>query len=229
MLIILHGDNIEASRNELSRIRQSAKGKEQRYVDGKSADLNSLTQVLESQSMFGGDLLVIVERLFTTLGRKSKQIEEHAKLLVRGSSGADIVVWEDKELTPGAIKSFGTHASARLFKIPVLIFQFLDGLRPGSAKPLLGLYEQLIKDEAPELLFMMTVRRIRHLVMAKENIIPEGMQPWQAGRLTNQAKFFTINKLLTMEKQLLAIEYSIKSGRSPLTLKTQLEQFLIDL
>lgn len=229
MLTILHGDDTEQSRAELNHLRGATKGKEIRQIDGKSLDLNGLTQALQSQSMFGGDLLVIVERLFVSLGRKTKAIGEYAMLLVQGSNTVDIVIWEDKELSPGTIKSFGTKASVRLFKTPVVIFQFLDSLKPKSSRHILPLFEQLTQSDAPELVFSMMVRRLRQLIMLKDNVMPEAMQPWQAVRLTNQAKFFTIKELQNMENNLLTIEYSNKSGRSPLTLKTQLEQFLIDL
>lgn len=228
MLTIIHGDNIEASRAELNRLRDRATGKEIRQIEGKSLDLNGLTQALQSQSMFGGDFLVIVERLFAFLSRKTKQIGEYAKLLSEANN-TDVIVWEEKELSPGTIKSFGPKASIRLFKTPVIIFQFLDSLKPNNSKYLLTIFETLVESDAPELVFSMMVRRIRELIMLKDGVSLVGIQPWQAGRLTNQSKFFTIEGLLTMEKQLLTIEYSIKSGRSPLTLRTQLEQFIIDL
>jgi DNA polymerase III delta subunit len=229
MLTILHGDDTEKSRAQLNSLRQSSDGKEIRHIDGKSLDLNGLTQALQSGSMFGGDLLVIVERFFVTLGRKIKQIGAYAVLLSEASSSTDIIVWEDKELSPGTLKGFGPKASIRLFKTPVVIFQFLDNLKPRNSKFLLTVFESLVELDAPELIFVMIVRRIRQLIMLADHVLPDGMKPWQATRLTNQAKFFTMRELQTMEKQLLAIEYSIKSGQTPLPLKTHLEKFLIDL
>ena len=75
----------------------------------------------------------------------------------------------------------------------------------------------------------MLVKRIRQLIMLRDGVTPEGLQGWQATRLTSQSKLFTIDKLLSMEKRLLEIDVSIKTGTSPFPLAQQLELFFIDL
>lgn len=229
MIILLHGDNIEASRDELNRLKAEAKGKEIRQLDGKSADKTSLTQAFESGSMFGGDTVVIIENLFSKLGKKIKLTEELASIIKTAPESTDIVLWEDKEVGATVTKNLGPKAQIKIFKTPVIIFQFLDGLRPGNAGTLLTLFEQLVSSEPSEVVFVMIVRRMRLLMMLKDNVTPDGIVSWQAGRLTNQAKLFTMEKLVDMYKKLLEIEVSIKSGSSPFQLKELLEQWIITL
>ena len=93
----------------------------------------------------------------------------------------------------------------------------------------LELFHQALLIDAPERIFVMIVRRVRELIMVKDGVTPEGLQGWQAGRLTSQAKSFTMDKLLSMEKILLEIDISIKTGTSPFPLAQQLELFFIDL
>lgn len=227
MIIILHGDNIEASRQELNQLKLQAKGKEIRQLEGKGLDATMLTQALESSSLFGGDTLVVIEHLFTSLGKKISQIKEAATKIA--STSADVIIWEEKEVGKTVLDNVGKNVNIRLFKTPVIIFKFLDAIKPNNANVLLSFYQQAVSIDAPELIFTMMVRRIRQLLMLAGGATPDGLQGWQAKGLTNQARFFTMNKLLGMHKKLLDMEYSLKTGSSPFTLRQLIEQFLIEL
>lgn len=229
MITLLHGDHIEASRNELNSLKREAKGKEIRSIDGRGLDATALTQALGSSSLFGSEVLVVVENLFSKLGKKTNLIEKLAKILSIAAKDTDIILWEDKELGITVIKSLGSSVKAIPFKIPSLIFQLLDALRPDSAKTLLPLYQKLVESEPTELVFTMITRRLRQLLMVAGGAAPEGLQGWQVGKLTTQSKFFTIDILVHMYKKLLDIEYSLKTGATPFTLAQLTEQFFIDL
>lgn len=223
MITLLHGDNIEASRNELHRLKDQALGSEIRQLDGQSIDAAVLVQSLESSSLFGEDTLVVIERLFVKLGRQQKKIEALCKILANASG--DIVLWEDKEVGATVLKNLGTP-TIRLFKLPVLIFQFLDGVRPNNAKQLLNIFGQL---ESPELVFAMLVKRIRFLLQIQGNVTPQGLSGWQLTRLTTQAKSFTMSELTRLYEALGDAEYGVKSGTSPFSLKQLLEQWIMEI
>ena len=229
MIILLHGDNIEASRSEMLRLKDQAGGKEIRLLDGKSVNEANLTQALESEALFGGGTLVIIENLFGKLGKKQKNIADLAEIIIRSSNTSDIILWEDREVSITVIKSLGKAVKIQLFKTPISLFQFLDSLGAGSTKNSLLLFQKTLETHAPELILSMIVRRMRQCIMLKDNVTPEGLQDWQASRLTAKAKYFTMKKLLSMYQRLLDIEYAIKSGNSAFTLTQQLEQLVIDL
>lgn len=224
MITLLHGNNIVASRSKLiERIDEArGQGKEIRQLDGKILDGPALTQAVESSSLFGGNVLVVIEGLLIKLGKKEKFAVQLIDILKRSESTIDIILWEDKEIGKTLIGLLGSKCSVELFKTPVVIFQLLDGMR-------LDLFHQALLIDAPERIFVMIVRRVRELIMVKDGVTPEGLQGWQAGRLTSQAKSFTMDKLLSMEKKLLEIDVSMKTGTSPFPLAQQLELFFIDL
>jgi DNA polymerase III delta subunit len=228
MITLIHGDHIEASRAAFNALKESAKGKDIRVLDGRTLELNVLVQSLESTSLFGGDTVVVIDRLFSKIGRQPKKIEELCSVLVR-NSGIEVILWEDKEVGATVLKKLGPLVKIQVFKLPVLIFQFLDIIASESKKAALLTYEQLVVTEAPELVFSMIVKRIRQLIQLRSNTTPEGLAPWQIGRLTTQAKSFTMEKLLTMYKHLHDIEASIKTGNSPFPLSAHIEQFLLSL
>lgn len=229
MIILLHGDHIEASRNELNRLKTEASEKEIRQLDGLSIDTAMLIQSLESASLFGRKMMIIIERLFGRLGRQQKKIESLCKTLRASDASADIILWEDKELGNLVIGSLGAHVRVHLFKLPVHLFQFLDNFKPGNTKQELFLFNQVVDKEAPELVFSMLVKRVRQLMQLSSSTSPAGLPGWQLTRLTAQAKSFTMDKLVRLYEALGDAEYSVKSGVSPFSLKQLLEQWILTL
>lgn len=229
MIILLHGDDRQSSREAMLTLKKQFSHLDQRIVNGKTADENTLVQALESQSVFGVSTAIIIENLLVTLGRKPKALEHVGEIFKRSGQSATIILWEEKEVTPILIKHLGPDVEQKLFKIPPVIFSFLDTLRPSNAKQLLSLYGKALEHSAPELIFALLVRRLRILVQFSGGVAPKGVAPWQLARLTKQARFFTMEQILAMEKQLLDAEYAIKTGNSPYTLSQHLERFLIAL
>ena len=230
MITVFHGDDTERSRTAYHLlVSQAAKGKDVRRLEGREVDASVLTQALESSSLFGGDVLVVIDNLFTKVGKKQKLASQYADILRQRPEGTEVIVWEGKELGATIQKALGSKARFEIFKTPVVIFQFLDSLAMGNAAALLGLYEQVTRTHASELVFAMITKRIRQLCMLKDGITPDGLQGWQAGRLTNQTKAFTMEQLLSMHKKLVEIEYSLKTGSSPFTLAQMTQQWLVAL
>jgi len=228
MITIIHGDNITASRNELTRAKEAAKGKEIRDVNGKDISESELRQAVESLSLFGNTILIVLENVFSGLGRKEKQIKLFADILSQAGETVDIVIWESKEMGKTVLSSLPT-STVRLFKTPAIIFEFLDACKTNNTETLLGVLEKTAETVPMELILYMLQMRLRQLIQIKDAITPEKMSPWQTMRLTNQAKSFTMNKLLAMHQQLIDMEYALKTGSTPLTLRQLITQYCIDL
>ena len=74
-MIVIHGDNLVASRNRLVELIDQAKSQSQEIVqlNGDKITSTELLQALESQSLFGTDRLVVIERLFSRVKSKRKR------------------------------------------------------------------------------------------------------------------------------------------------------------
>jgi hypothetical protein len=227
MITLIHGDNIEASRKEFNRLKESMKGREIRTLDGKNLDDGMLIQAVESSSLFSGNTLVVIEYLFGKIGKQTKRIAAYASIL-NNVQDTDIILWEDKELGPSIVKQL-KGITNRLFAVPPQIFVFLDGIRPGNARILLPLYQSLITEEAPELVFAMLVKRIRFLIQLQDNQIPSGMSPWQINRLTTQSKSFTMEQLIALYTKLHNNEILLRTGNSPFTSSQHVELLIAGL
>ena len=228
MLTILHGDNIVASRSELVRLKEAGNDKEIRDINGKNIDQSDLRQAVESLSLFGNTILIVIENTFSSIGRKEKQIKLLSEIITDASQTVDIILWEPKELGKTVLGEF-KNANIQIYKTPAIIFEFLDALVPQRTKQILTVFEKTEESVPPELILYMIQMRIRHLIQIKDQITPERMSPWQAMRLTNQAKSFTMDKLLSMRTKLIDLEYCFKTGATPYTLTQLIITFILDI
>ena len=221
MLILLHGDNTIASRKELEFYKARAKGKEIIVLDGTKVDKTSLIQALESKSLLGEERLIIIESL---LGGKRKPIFLDT---LEENKNQEIILWERKEITKLTLEKLPKNIIIKLFKFEKILFKFLESIRPKNTKNLLFLYQETLKKEEPELIFYMLIRQIRNLILAKDGI--SQLSTWQTLRLTNQARYFTMEQLLDLYQKLLTIDIGQKTGSSPFSFKKTTELFLIDV
>jgi hypothetical protein len=227
MITILHGSHTEASRSDLMRRKNESRKSDIRTIDGKTADDTAITQALESTSLFGSEVLVILERVFQNRTKTPKRIQSLAKILA-GCGSTDVIIWEEKELTPSVLNAI-PGADVRLFAIPPQIFSFLDSIKPGAGSILLSKYSELIRSEAPEFIFSMLAKRLRQLILVTDSVTPPGMKPWQVNRLTTQANSFTMEQHIGMYKRLCSIEREVRSGTSAFSLEKHTELFLCSL
>lgn len=229
MIILIHGDQLEQSRNKLNEYKEAAKDKELRVVDGKRADQTHLLQALESRSLFGNDTAVIIEGFLSNAKKREKTFLNTLEKLVDVGSTTDVILYEEKEIDKTTIGKLGKNIRIELYKTPVVLFQFLESLRPGNPQVSLDAFTQTVVTEPVEVVFILIIRRIRQLIEVADNSTPVGLQDWQAARLTSQARHFTIKQLVAMHEQLLNIDIAIKTGSTPFTLTQLLEQFIIKL
>lgn len=229
MITVLHGDNSVASRNELASRIAAEKSRELRRFDGMSIlDETALIQAIESHSLFGETPLVVIERLFSKMARQPKKIALYSEILIRSAKEADILLWEDKPLSPSITKQF-PPSSLVLFSLPVLLFRFLDSLAPKKGAALLPLYQDVCKKEPVEVVYTLLLRRVRELLIVKDGGSLESGSPWQVKRLTAQAGFFTIDGLVTLHTTLVDMDIAIKTGSSPFSLGSLVQQWILSL
>lgn len=229
MKVLLHGENTEQSRAEFVRLKEQCSNSDIRDFTGKQLDETSLVQAVASDSLFGTDTSIFIENLFSPLGKKVKTAAQYADIIKNANKTFIIVLWESKGLGKETIHFLEPDVSIRLFDYPKIIFTFLDSIVPGGSKKSLALLEELLVTEPSELVWSMLVSRIRVLMQIKDKVIPERMSSWQLSRLTNQARLFTMNKLLSMHKNLLTSEYSLKQGISPYATADNIQVLLASL
>jgi len=223
MLTLLHGNNLVLSKQEIDFLKEKNKQKELITIDANKTDETALIEALETSSLLFNDRLVIIENLLS-----AKKKLDFTKILA-SNSDKEIILWENKEITKTVLAKLPKNSSVKLFNHPVILFRFLESLIPGNTVTAVNLFVNVLQKEEPEMIFFMLIRQLRNLLIVKDLSPAEitEITPWQISKLTSQAKYFTMDKLLSMYQHLLTIDLAIKSGTSSFNLSRLTEQFII--
>lgn len=230
MIYLFHGDNQVASRKKLTDLVAQAKREKKEVIglNGLKVNLTQVLSALESSSLFGQEKLVVIENLFSRL--KSKEKGEIINYLKNQPIKVDLIFWEGKIIPGTTTRWLPKNWQIQEFKTPVVIFKFLESLRPGNTNQMLNNLHQSIEKNNPEMVFYMLVRQIRLLILAKDSG-RRGLfgAPWQINKLLNQANYFTLEQLINLYQKLLAIDIDIKTGRSFMPLDWHLDLLIASL
>lgn len=226
-MLILHGDDIVASRKALNQKFQRARAEDKEVVrfNGNQLTLNELQQALESKSLFGSERLIIIENLLSSSPNKTK-----TELLgyLKKTPFTNLILWEGKEVKK--LNNF-KKAEIQLFKLPPTIFYFLDSLAPGKGEDSLSYLHVCFKQGSAEMVFYMLAQQIKYLIMAvdlgEKGLV--GLHPFRKEKILRQAKKFTLPHLLSLHRKLLKIDWQQKTGQAPFPLSSQLDLLITSL
>lgn len=228
MIKVYHGENQAISRKayvaEIEKAKNS--GKETVILEGKKMTLTDLTQCLQTSSLFKFPRVTFIENLFSLPAGQEK---EKMVDLVSAETSSEIVIWESKELSKTVIEQNRSKAQFFLFKIPDLLFSFLDSLKPGEKKNNLTGLEKVLDNGEPEMVFLMVVRQIRLLILAKDGEKYLTGQSWQKEKLLRQSQLFSGDFLASLYKKLLETDYRQKTSQTLFNLHSSLELLILEI
>lgn len=237
MIYFFHGDNPSASRQAMRSLIDGIKNKTSPEIielNGETITLTDLIQAVEAKSLFSLDKIVIIECLLSR--RPSKEKDSLISYLLSSiiHHPSSIIVWEPKPISAAVLKKFSLMKGTKIqeFKLPFLLFKFLDSLMPGRGKQVSELFAELTSSEPVEMIVFMLARRITQLLLGlkdKGQGLREIKSEWQKEKIRNQANQWTQTGLLKFHKQLLEIDEAVKTGSTPADLATHLDILLLSL
>lgn len=220
-IIILHGDNTVASRNELATIRTQAKKNQSECITVPTKKITpaELEVLLGETDLFGTKKTLIIEELHSL--PKSKRKTELITLLTQPSQHT-LVLWEKRLLTKTMLKPF-SGALVHEFKMSNVLFNWLDLFgRSEQKNKALSLLQEAVKKDGEYLCFVMLIRHIRLLLLAKTGGTIKG-PPFMVSKYASQAKLFSQQQLLDLHTKLVEIDEQSKTSSSSLKLQSQLD------
>lgn len=225
--IVLHGDNQVESRKKLSALIAEGKkrGFEVKRIDGKTITKTEFLTLSRLQTLLGEDLLIACENL---LNDNAKGVEIASEVIK--NKNAMFVLWENKKLAAGKVKKLEKLFQIQEFKIPANIFKFLDSLNAShNKKATLELLHGAIKNSEPEFVFTMLARQVRLLIWTKLDPNTLNVPDWQKRKLVSQAKDFSAEQLLSLQRKLLEIDRMNKLSQLPESMPASLELLVAGL
>lgn len=228
MITVIHGDDTVKSREYYTTIRE--KHPEKIILDGASLTITDFLQATSNAGLFGDQKAIFIEELLSKR-KSSKELDALVTTIIHSQS--PIVLWESKELTPKQLTPFNKE-TIKVFKIPTVVFAFVDSLQPNNGTKMISLFHELLRHEDAAFALFMLQRQIRILLGILSDTgetIGEikRIAPWQKTKLQKQAKAFSQQQLLDIHALLYDLEVKQKTGGLSTPLNQSIDFLLLSL
>ncbi len=160
MITIIHGDSTNESRENFYQTKTAFENL--LTLEGQSITREELSNFFSGKNLFFEEKNLALENLISK-NKAGKNLDELITLLNEYAKGSNIIMWEEKEISPKVLSLF-PKAQIQTFKIPKIIFNFLDGIKPGNGQSLIVLFHKLLENTSVEIILFMMVRQLRLLI-----------------------------------------------------------------
>lgn len=230
MILIIHGSDIEKSRNYF--FAEKEKIENYTLVNPDDATFDLLFLYSENKNFLNKSTTIIFENFFSKIKPTSKEFKDIYSYINKNKQ-IDLIFWEDSEISKTALSAFN-NATVKNFSLPQHMFVFLDNIKPNNSKNSIKLFHELLKTTETEIIFFMIIRQFRLLISQmdiKGDLIDEAkrLAPWQLSKYKNQASYFEKYKIVKSYEKLFVLDLANKSGKLPISLEKSIDFFLTDL
>jgi len=217
--ILIHGDNTQASFERLQKFILVAKKRGWEILRLSDSSLN-LSEALTSTALFTQKRLFVLEELATVAKKELNWLKEKSQ----GLEG-NLVIYHQGNLAVRLLKSLPKGTKVEEFKLPKLIWKFLDSFYPGNARAGLKLFHQVLDKEPIEFVLALLARHLRDVYWAKADAQSLPYPVWRISKLKKQATFFPQERLTEIIRDL--ADADIRSKTSDTSLRNSLDFLLI--
>ncbi len=203
MIIIFHGDNLEASRTALNIVLDKKKNEEILRLDQKQIDVEKINLFLSSKDLFGQTKNIVLSNYFSL----TKPIFDKVTKLINASD-VDAYIWQDKTLTQAQLKSF-PQAKINLFRADNVLYSCLNNVKPKNLSLFLPKYDQVIDKGLYDLFLYLLKGNIRRQLQTFSKFNPENLK-----------KIYL---------QLIELDYQNKNGQLSIPKEIALKRILTNL
>lgn len=190
-VIILHGDHFLKSYQRLQKFLETARKRNWEILND---------QIDLTPSLFGQERLYVI-RKYRLFG--PKEIKNLTKF------PGTLVIYHEGIIPPTFIKSLPEPKKIEEFKLPKIIWGFLDS-------PSAQLLHKVIRQEPIEFVFTLLAKRFRDLYWVKTAPETIPYPAWQVAKLKKQALCFTQDKLKKIIEKLSEIDLKAKTSKADL-------------
>jgi DNA polymerase III delta subunit len=210
-IILLHGGHLSKSYERLKTFIEVAKKRNWEIVQLSQDSPLSLSESLSSQSLFTKEKLFILQDLNKI---NKKELDWLRKKT--GKLDGTLVIYYPDEIPVNLLKSLPTNIKIEEFKLPKLIFIFLEKIYPKNSKKAIKVFHQVIENEPVEFVFALIARQMRDLYWVKTDPKTLKLPEWRMAKLKRQSNSFTVKQLQQFISLLSDIDIEAKTSKSSL-------------
>lgn len=214
-IIFLHGEDTNKSYERLHKFIETAKKRswEVNYVDESNL---LLQETLSSVSLFATERFYIL-RDVRRLGKK--EIEWLNKKYADLSG--NFIIYHEGTVGSAFLKSLPKDTKVEEFKLPKVIFLFLESFYPGNFKSCLMAFHKVVEIEPVEFVVALLARHLKDLYLVKVDVAEaaideralKGYPSWRISKLRNQSKNFSKEELKSIISDLAEIDILSKTSK----------------
>jgi DNA polymerase III delta subunit len=208
---LIHGENSEASLDYLKGTIDSFK-KNGLQINKISDSTLSLSESLSAGNLFSQPNLYLLENPAKISPQEIKWLSEKTKTFP-----GTLIIYYDSQQPVTTLKALSGISEVKEFKLPRIIFSFLESFVPGKARESLLFLHELVKRQPPEFVFAVLAKHLRDLYWAKVAAETLEYPDWRLSRLRKQASTFSEEKIKKIINALAKIDVSAKTSKQELT------------
>ncbi len=220
MITVICGEDVVTSRQHYVALEEDYRKKQFRVKYLTPDQMIEVNLWLgESATLFGESQVFFTQ----DISRKLRKTDKRRVLdLERLSTNRDIEIvdWESVSARDLKIAKLGKVIE---FKPKESIFKMTDSFYPSNLKSFLLLLGGVYTGKNEQFIFIMLIRHVRLLVLAKENSLPAKIPVWQKDKLQSIVARFSRENLLLLYESLFKIEVAGKTSATPFNLKESLD------
>ncbi|QQG41235.1 MAG: hypothetical protein HYV90_03620 [Candidatus Woesebacteria bacterium] len=209
-IIILHGDDERKLYARLQKFIETARSRswEVDYLDDVSIKIQ---EVLSSTSLFTDERFFVL-RDIKRLGKKEAEWlnKKYAEL------SGNLIIYHEGYIPKNLLSSLPKDVKIEEFKLPVIIWTFLEHIYPGNSKQIISEFHKIIERDAPEYIFTLIAKLFRDLYWAKVDPASMPYPAWKISKLKFQISKFTDEQLKYLIKRMSEIDIEVKTSKSNL-------------
>ncbi len=214
MITIICGEDTLSSRKYFNVLKDNFKKQDYAIKNISPHELNQIpTLQANSPNLFGKKTVYFSENLLAKLKGKSLSLVDEII----------IVDWEEKPQFELKIPKGLVVKEIREFKPSISIFKLLDACYPGNLSVFLKIIHQLPLKMEDGFILNILAKYIRNLLLIKMGQKSSKLQSWQLNKLKNQARFWSLEKLLAFYEGLYRIELATKTSTNPYNIRESLD------
>jgi hypothetical protein len=212
MITLICGEDSAASRIFFSEKLADLQKQGSQVVNIDPEALNDLIHGYTEKSLFGSMTVYSVQNLVKSYTRKKKQLNDLLTQLLTNKD-LSIIIWEDSI----SKRDMGINANIIIkeFRPEKNIFKLLESCYPNNLNEFIYTLQKVRDKSNDFFVFLMLSRHIKKLLLYQHGIKPLNLASWQEAKLSNQAKFWSNDKLLDFYSKLIMLDVLIKKGKTP--------------
>jgi len=204
-VILIHGNDNEKSSLRLKKLVDEAKRRNWRIsrLDKQKKDI---LDELSSEELFSQERIFLIEDLPLLTKRVVTWIDKNRK------RSGNILIYSNKIISSEGLKSLPKIDKKEEFKIPFVVFEFLESFYPKNVKKAISTLHKALKNSPPELILAMLAKHLKHLYIAQNS--PEALDfpTWRKRKVIQQSSKFKSGKLEEVIEKLSEIDYLSKTS-----------------